>query len=131
MGASSTPLIEEGVHRNLPESWKLGLTLANTRDRQTVVSETVVQSIGPKSIRVLLGDGNRGRCRRVVGELGLIQKFQSIGSEVEERGTETFDRLEWDTGESIEGNQVSINFLSRGSSDMGHPGISGSHELGG
>ena len=124
MRASSTPLIEEGIHRDFPEPRKFGFALANTRDRQTVVSEAIVQSIWPERISVLLGDGDRGRCRRVVGELSFIQKLQSIGGEVEEWGAETLDRCEWDTGESVEGNDVPVNLLSRGSSDMGHSRIS-------
>lgn len=131
MGTRSTPLIEEGVHREFPEPRKFGFTLTNTGDRQTIVSEAVVQSIWPESISVLLGDGNGGRCRRVVGELCLIQKLQSIGSEIEEWSTETLDRCEWNTGESVEGNDISINLFSRRCSDMGHSRISGSHKLGG
>ena len=98
MGTGSAPLVEEGVHRNLPEPRELWFTFADTRDRQTVVGETVVQSIRPESISVILRDGNGGRCRRVVGELDLIQKFQSIGGKAEERGTETLDGCKWDAG---------------------------------
>ena len=130
MGASGTPLIKKGVHGDFPEPRKFWFTLANAGDRQTVVSEAIVQSIGPESICVLLCDGNGGRCGRVVGELSLIEELQSICGEVEEWSTETLDRSEWDTGESVEGNDVSVNFLGRGSSDMGHSRISGSHELG-
>jgi len=120
MGSSSTPLVEEGIHRDLPEPWKLGFALANTRYRQTVVGEAIIQSIRPKSIRVFLSDGDRSRCRRVVGELSLIQEFQSITGEVEERGTETLYRREWDTSESVEGNDVSVNLFGWRCSDVGH-----------
>jgi hypothetical protein len=130
MGASITPLIEEGIHRDFPKPRKFGFTLTNTRDRQTVVSEAIVQSIRPESISILLGDRNGCRRRRVVCELRLIQMLQSIGGEVEVRGTETLDRREWDTGEGVEGDKVSVDFFGRRSSDMGHSRISGSHELG-
>lgn len=125
MGARITPLIEEGIHRDFPEPRKFGLTPANTGDRQTVVGEAIVQSIRPESVSVLLCDGNGSRCRRVVGELSLIQKLQSVGGEVEERGTETLDRCKWDTGESVEGNDVSVDLPSRGGSDVGHSRTSG------
>jgi len=130
MGATIASLIEEGIHRDFPEPRKFGFTLANTGDRQTIVSEAIVQGIRPESVSVLLCDGNRGRCRRVVGELSLIQKLQSVGGEVEEWGTETLDRCKWDTGESVEGNDVSVNLPSRGGSDVGHSRTSASHELG-
>ena len=59
-----------------------------------------------------------------------MQKLQSIAGEVEVRGTETLNRCEWDTGKSVESNDVSIDFPGRGSSDVGHSTISGSRELG-
>jgi len=120
MGSSSTPPVEEGIHRNLPEPWKFGFALANTRHRQTVVSEAIVQSVRPKSIRIFLSDGDRSRCRRVVGELSLMQEFQGVGGEVEVRGTETLYRCEWDTSESVEGNDISVDLLSWRCSDVGH-----------
>jgi len=72
MGTTNTPVIEEGIHRNLPEPRKFGLTLANTGDRQTIVGEAIVQSIRPESVGIWLGNGDGGRCRRVVGKLSLI-----------------------------------------------------------
>jgi len=130
MGTSVAPLIEEGVHRDFPEPRKFGFTLANTGDRQTVVSEAIIQSVRPESVSVLLCNGNGGRCRGVVGELSLIQKLQSVGGEVEERSTETLDRCKWDTGEGVKGNEVSVNLPGRGGSDMGHSRTSESHESG-
>jgi hypothetical protein len=129
MRASRAPIIEEGIHRDLPEPRKFGFALANANGGQAVVSEAIVQSIRPESVSIVLGDGDRGDCRSVVGELSLMQKFQGIGSEVEERRTETLDRLEWDTSESIEGNDVSVDLFSRRSSDVGHSRIPGSREL--
>ena len=130
MGARSTSIIEEGIHWNLPEPRKLGFALANASSRQTVIGEAIVQSIWPESVSVFISDGDGGRCRRVVGELGLVQKLQGISGEVEVWGTETLDRCEWDAGESVEGDKVSVNLFSRGNPNVGHSRISRSHELG-
>ena len=120
MRTVDTPIVEEGIHRNLPESRKFGFALAKPRSRQTVVGEAVVQSVRPESVSIFLGDGDGGRCRRVIGELGLVQKFQGIRREVEVRGTETLDRREWDTGESVESDKISIDLFNWGSSNVGH-----------
>ena len=62
MRASDASTIEKGIKRNLPEPWKFGFTLANTRGRQAIVGETIVQSIWPKGISVFLSDRNGGGC---------------------------------------------------------------------
>ena len=131
MRATVAPIIEEGIHRNLPEPRKFGFTLANSSGRQTVIGETIVQGIWPESIGIFIGDGDGGRCRGIIGERGFIQKFQSIPSKVEIRGTETLDRCEWDTGKGVEGDKVSIDLFCRWSPNVGHSRISRSHELGG
>jgi len=120
MRATTAPVIEEGIHRNLPESGKFGLTLANPGSRQTVVSEAIVQSIRPEGVSVFFGNGDGGRCRRIVGELRLVQKSQGIGGEVEVGSTEALDGREWDAGESIESDKVSVNFFNWRGTDVGH-----------
>jgi len=120
MRTSNPPIVEEGIHRNLPESREFGFAFANSGSRQAVVSEAIVQSVRPESVSIFLSDGDGGGCRRVIGELRLVQKFQCIRCEVEVRGTEALDRCEWDTGESVESDKVSVNLFNCGRSDVGH-----------
>ena len=120
MRTINSPVIEEGVHRNLPESREFGLALADSRSRQAVVREAIVQGVRPESVSIFLSDGDGGGRRRVVGELRLVQKPQGIRREVEVWGAETLDRCEWDTGESIESDKVSVNLFNCGRSNVGH-----------
>jgi len=121
MRTTNALIVEEGIHWNLPKSREFGFAFANSGSRQAVISEAVVQSIRPESVSIFLSDGDGGGSRRVIGELRLVQEFQGIRREVEVRGAETLDRFEWDTGESIESDKVSIDLFNCGRSDVGHP----------
>jgi hypothetical protein len=39
--------VEDGVHGYFPKTWDLGLTITYTRERETVVCETVVERVWP------------------------------------------------------------------------------------
>lgn len=60
MWSVDTTLVEQGIHRYLPESWQLRLTLAQSLDCQAVVGHAVVERVGPVRIGAIFGDRDSG-----------------------------------------------------------------------
>ncbi len=119
--AADTSAIKHGVHRNLPEAGKLRSALARVFNLEAVVGQTVIQSIGPICIGVGVSHGYRCRGTGVICEARIRKVLKGIDRVIEEWRTEPFDRGQRDPGKSVQSDQISINFIVRRTSDVGHP----------
>ena len=99
-------LIKDGVHRNLPKSRDLRFPTTH-RPLNPLVITTVPQSMieGVRPVRIGIGirDGDGGTGGAVVEELGVLEDAEGVEAEVQIRGSETSDVVEWDAGEGVEG----------------------------
>ena len=87
-------VVEERVHRDLPEAGELGLALAKTIDREAVVRHAIVEGVRPERVGALVRDRNGGRGTGVIRERGVGEMFERVDRELEIRRPEACHALE-------------------------------------
>lgn len=112
--------VKDRVHRNLPEAGELGLAVADTSNTETIISQTVVESVRPVSISSAVGDGNAGSSTRIIEETSGSHSLEGFNGVVQEWSAETLEITERDSSESIESNEVPVDLIGAGRGDVVH-----------
>lgn len=110
MGTRSSTLVKDGIHRNLPEAGQLRLSTANIGDRVAIVGHTVIERVGPESVRVGVCNRHRGGRTRVISESSAGQVLEVGTTVVEEGRTVADNRLVRDTCKCIERDEIAVDF---------------------
>jgi hypothetical protein len=94
------------------------LSLADIWHGQTIICESVVQGIWPVRVGagIVYGYGRRGA--RIIRELGIAEECEGLACEVEVWGAEAADSGEGNSGKSVESDDIAINFVRVGLSDV-------------
>lgn len=109
MSTGSSTLVKDGIHWDLPEAGKLGLTTTDVVDRIAVVGHAIIKRVRPESVGVGISDRYRGGRGRVVGEASGSQMLEVGTAVVEERCTVADDGFVRDTSQSVKSDEVAVN----------------------
>lgn len=120
MRAFYAALVEDGVHGNLPQPWKLRRSVACAGHVSTAVRQAVIEGVWP--VRVSRGVGNRNARSGagIVQEAGGSQSCDSLKGVVQEWSAEALDIGERDPSKRVKRNEVSVDFVGLGLGDVGH-----------
>ncbi len=105
-------LIKESVHGDFPEARKLRLAFAGSLYTQTIVGHSVVERVRPIRIRVVDCNWNGSRGAGVIRKSRSGESSEGLNAVVEVWRAEALDGSERDAGESIERDEVAVDFLN-------------------